>query len=145
GTAAPDRHHTSRRTEDLDPDLLPVRAGRSAHTGDSETVSETQQPETMRDEDEVSLLDLLIVLAKHKTLVLGLPAAAALISAVVSLLLPNYYTGITKILPPQQTQSTSAVLAQLGNLAGLTGRPAAAGLKNPNDLYVGMLKSLSVA
>ena len=99
----------------------------------------------MRDEDEVSLLDLLIVLAKHKTLVLGLPAAAALISAVVSLLLPNYYTGITKILPPQQTQSTSAVLAQLGNLAGLAGGPAAAGLKNPNDLYVGMLKSRTVA
>ncbi|TMH98249.1 MAG: lipopolysaccharide biosynthesis protein, partial [Betaproteobacteria bacterium] len=99
----------------------------------------------MRDEDEVSLLDLLIVLAKHKTLVLGLPAAAAVISTVVSLLLPNYYTGITKILPPQQTQSTSAVLAQLGNLAGLAGGPAAAGLKNPNDLYVGMLKSRSVA
>ena len=108
-------------------------------------MSEAQQPETMRDEDEVSLLDLLIVLAKHKTLVLGLPAAAAVISAVVSLLLPNYYTGITKILPPQQTQSTSAVLAQLGNLAGLAGGPAVAGLKNPNDLYVGMLKSRTVA
>jgi len=108
-------------------------------------VSEAQPPETTRDEDEVSLLDLLIVLAKHKTLVLGLPAAAAVISAVVSLLLPNYYTGITKILPPQQTQSTSAVLAQLGNLAGLAGGPAAAGLKNPNDLYVGMLKSRTVA
>ena len=109
-------------------------------------MSEAHQPEeTTRDEDEVSLLDLLIVLAKHKTLVLGLPAAAAVISAVVSLLLPNYYTGITKILPPQQTQSTSAVLAQLGNLAGLAGGPAAAGLKNPNDLYVGMLKSRTVA
>src|SRR5213076_3323390 len=48
-------------------------------------------------------------------------------------------------LPPQQTQSTSAVLAQLGNLAGLAGGPAAAGLKNPNDLYVGMLKSRAVA
>ena len=66
-------------------------------------MSEAQPPEeTTRDEDEVSLLDLLIVLAKHKTLVLGLPAAAAVISAVVALLLPNYYTGITKILPPQQ-------------------------------------------
>ena len=96
-------------------------------------------------EEEVSLLDLLIVLAKHKVLVLGLPAAAALISAVASLLLPNYYTGITKILPPQQTQSTSAVLAQLGSVAGLAGGAAAAGLKNPNDLYVGMLKSRTVA
>jgi uncharacterized protein involved in exopolysaccharide biosynthesis len=98
-----------------------------------------------RVDDEISLLDLAIVLAKHKKLVLGLPAAAAVIAAVVSLLLPNYYTGTTKILPPQQTQSTSAVLAQLGSLAGLAGGAVSAGLKNPNDLYVGMLKSRTVA
>jgi len=98
-----------------------------------------QQPE----QDEVSLLDLLIVLAKHKTLVLGLPAAAAVVSVIVSLLLPNIYTGTTKVLPPQQSQSTSAVLAQLGSLAGLAGG-AVSGVKNPNDLYVGMLKSRTV-
>jgi uncharacterized protein involved in exopolysaccharide biosynthesis len=97
------------------------------------------------DEDETSLLDLLIVLAKHKFLVLGLPAAAAAISLVVSLLLPNYYTATTKILPPQQTQATSSVLAQLGSLAGLAGVAGAPSLKNPNDLYVGMLKSRTVA
>src|SRR6266568_2888494 len=95
-------------------------------------------------DQEVSLLDLLIVLAKHKVLVLGLPAAAAVVSIAISLLLPNIYTGTTKVLPPQQTQSTSAVLAQLGSLAGLAGG-AVPGLKNPNDLYVGMLKSRTVA
>ncbi len=95
-------------------------------------------------DQEVSLLDLLIVVAKHKVLVLGLPAAAAAVSITISLLLPNIYTGTTKILPPQQTQSTSAVLAQLGGLAGLAGG-AVPGLKNPNDLYVGMLKSRTVA
>ncbi len=95
-------------------------------------------------DQEVSLLDLLIVLAKHKRLVLGLPAAAAVVSIIVSLMLPNIYTGTTKVLPPQQTQSTSAVLAQLGSLAGLAGG-AIPGLKNPNDLYVGMLKSRTVA
>jgi tyrosine-protein kinase Etk/Wzc len=97
------------------------------------------------DDDQINVLDLLIVLAKHKALVLGLPAAAAAISAAVSLLLADYYTGVTKILPPQQTQATSSVLAQLGNLAGLAGSAAASGLKNPNDLYVGMLKSRTVA
>jgi tyrosine-protein kinase Etk/Wzc len=109
-------------------------------------MSEPQKSaEGAREDDEVSFLDLLIVLAKHKVLVLGLPAAVAVISAGISFLLPDYYTGITKILPPQQTQSTSAVLAQLGSLAGLTGGAAAAGIKNPNDLYVGMLKSRTVA
>jgi tyrosine-protein kinase Etk/Wzc len=100
-----------------------------------------QQPE----DGEIGALDLLIVLAKRKKLVLGLPAVVGVISAAVSMLLPHYYTGITKILPPQQTQSTSAVLAQLGSLAGLAGGGAAGGIKNPNDLYVGMLKSRTVA
>ncbi len=109
-------------------------------------MSELQKSaEAAHDDEQVSLLEHLIVLAKHKALVLGLPAAAAAISAAVALLLPSYYTGVTKILPPQQTQATSSVLAQLGNLAGLAGAAAASGLKNPNDLYVGMLKSRTVA
>jgi len=97
-----------------------------------------------REEEEASLLELLIVLAKHKTLIFGFPAAAAVVSIFGSLLLPNIYTAATKVLPPQQTQSTSAVLAQLGSLASLAGG-AVSGIKNPNDLYVGMLKSRTVA
>lgn len=107
-------------------------------------MSEEARPDEPAD-DDISLLDLAIVLAKHKRIVVGLPAAAAVVSLVVTLLLPNIYTGTTKILPPQQTQSTSAVLAQLGTLAGLAGGAVSAGLKNPNDLYVGMLKSRTVA
>jgi len=95
-------------------------------------------------EDEISLLDLLIVLAKHKKLILGLPFLAALLAAGYSLLLPNIYTGTTKILPPQQNQSSAAaMLAQLGGLAGAAG--GALGIKNPNDLYIGMLKSRTLA
>jgi len=95
-------------------------------------------------DDEISLLDLLIVLAKHKKLVLGLPFVAAVLAAGISFLMPNIYTGITKILPPQQNQSgAAAMLAQLGGLGGLVG--GVAGLKSPNDLYIGMLKSRTVA
>jgi len=97
---------------------------------------------TESDEDEISLLDLLIVLAKHKMLVLGLPFVVGLLAAGYSLLLPNIYTATTRILPPQQSQSgASAMLAQLGGLAGLAG----GAVKSPNDLYVGMLKSRTVA
>ena len=92
------------------------------------------------DDDEISLLDMLIVLAKHKLLILGLPFAVAVIAAGYSLTLPNIFTANTKILPPQQSQSTaSAMLAQLGNLGGL------AGGKNSNDLYIAMLSSRAVA
>jgi len=100
------------------------------------------------EDDEISLLDLLIVLAKHKKLILGLPLGAAIIAGIVTLLMPNIYTGITKILPPQQNQSAAAAMlsqlgGQLGGLSGLAG--GALGIKNPNDLYVGMLKSRTVA
>jgi len=99
-------------------------------------------------EDEISLLDLLIVLAKHKKLILGLPLGAAVVAAGISLLMPNIYTGTTKILPPQQNQSAAAAMlsqlgGQLGGLGGLAG--GALGIKNPNDLYIGMLKSRTVA
>src|SRR2546425_2311802 len=99
--------------------------------------------------DEISLLDLLIVLAKHKRVVLGVPLVAAIAAATISFLLPNTYTGTTKILPPQQSASTaSALLNQLGGgLGGIIGAAggSALGIRNPNDLYVGMLKSRTVA
>lgn len=102
------------------------------------------EPDASAEESEISLLDLGIVLAKRKKLVLGLPAVAAVVSVAVALQLPDIYTGSTKVLPPQQGQSSaSALLSQLGGLGGIAG--GMAGIKNPNDMYVGMLKSRTVA
>ena len=112
---------------------------------DHEPRDPSHDPRTTDHEDEISLLDLLIVLAKHKKLILGLSFVVAVLAAGISLLLPNIYTGTTKIMPPQQNQlAGAAMLAQLGGgLGGLAG--GVAGLKNPSDLYVGMLKSRTVA
>src|SRR6266704_3629372 len=100
------------------------------------------------DGDEISLLDLLIVLAKHKRIVLGVPLVVAVAVAIISLLLPNIYTGTTRILPPQQSASAAAALLNqlggaFGGLAGAAG--GALGIRNPAELYVGMLKSRTVA
>jgi uncharacterized protein involved in exopolysaccharide biosynthesis len=101
-------------------------------------------PAQTQDDDEINLLDLLIVLAKHKTMILGLPFAAAVLAAGFSLTMPNIYTATARILPPQQQQSSAAaMLGQLGALAG--GAGAALGIKNPNDLFVSMLKSRTVS
>ena len=93
-----------------------------------------------------SVMDALIILAKHKRKLVGfLPATIAIIAAAISLAMPGIFRAGTKLLPPQQAQSaTSAILSQLGGLAAgaASGMP---GLKNPNDLYVGMLKSRTVA
>lgn len=97
--------------------------------------------EDMQDDSpELSLLDLALVLARHKDLVFKLTAAAAIVAAAVSFALPNIYTGTTKVLPPQQSSSAAAaMLSQLGGLGGI------GGIKNPADTYIGMLKSRTVA
>ena len=105
-------------------------------------------PPQSQTEDEINLLDLLIVIAKNKKMILSVTFVAALLSVGISLLLPNVYTGITKILPPQSSQSSSVntvMLAQLGGLSAAAGAAGAAlGLKDPNGLYLAMLKSRTI-
>jgi uncharacterized protein involved in exopolysaccharide biosynthesis len=97
-------------------------------------------------EDEISLLDLLIILAERKRVMLQVTAVFATLAIVVSLLLPKSYTATATLLTPQQNSSTSASLAaQLGSpgsIAALSGGSLA--LKNPNDMFVGMMMSRTV-
>lgn len=102
------------------------------------------KPDEQSQYEGISIIAILIVLAKRKKLVFGLPLAAACIAAAVTMLLPNIYSASATLLPPQQAQSSAgALLSQLGGAASLAGNLA--GLKNPNDLYVGMLRSRTVA
>jgi tyrosine-protein kinase Etk/Wzc len=107
-------------------------------TGTINRPAPNSAPNSAPIDDEISLFDLAITLAKHKKLILGAPLVAAIIAAIFSLLSPNIYTADTQILPPQQQSSASAMLSQLGALGGMAG---AAGIKNPNDTYIAMLKS----
>jgi uncharacterized protein involved in exopolysaccharide biosynthesis len=96
------------------------------------------------DHEGTDLIEILTVLAKHKKLLIKLPLAAAILSAAISVALPDVYRATATLLPPQQSQSSAAaLLSQLGSFAGAAS--SAAGIKNPNDLYVGMLKSRTVA
>jgi len=105
-------------------------------------MSESQRaPETGPVEQEGGLLDLLIVLAKHKSLIFGLPLAAAIAGAIYAVTLPNIYTATTKLLPPQPGSGTADMMQNLG----LLGSFYSGAIRNPNDTFVGMLKSRSVA
>ncbi len=94
-------------------------------------------------DDEISLIDLAITLAKHKKLILGVPLITGVLVAFLTFFIPNSYTATTQIMPPQQQSGASALLGQLGALSGLAG--ASAGIKNPSDTYVAMLKSRTVS
>ena len=97
-----------------------------------------------RREEEVDLLDLLIILLKRKKLILRITLGVAVLTAIISLILPAIYKAETKILAPQQGSSgmTSQFLSQLGGAAGLLG--VALPTKTPNELYIDMLKSRTV-
>ena len=101
------------------------------------------------DSYEVTLIDLLTQLAYRKWLIAKGTGIAVLAGVILSLVLPVRYTATTKIMPPQQTQSTASMLmmnqlsgAGGGSLAALAGGGL---LKNPNDIYVGLLNSRPVA
>lgn len=99
--------------------------------------------EEIRDGDEINLLDYLIVLAKRKKLILGITFGAAIITAIISLIMPPIYKAETKMLPPQQSSSMATqFLSQLGGAAGLVG--GTIGIKTTNELYIGLLKSRPV-
>ncbi|HXM80326.1 MAG TPA: Wzz/FepE/Etk N-terminal domain-containing protein [Burkholderiales bacterium] len=105
--------------------------------------SASEAPISQQEADEISLIDIALVLAENLRILILVPVVAGLAALGISFLIPPTYTATSRILPPGQQQSTSAVLAaQLGSLAGLVG--SAAGIKNPADQYVALLKSRSI-
>lgn len=94
--------------------------------------------------DEVGLPELIAAFSQRKKLLIALPVASAALAAAISFALPTMYKATTVLMPPQQSQSSAAgLLSQLGGMAGMAA--GIGGLKNPNDLYVGMLKSRTIA
>jgi tyrosine-protein kinase Etk/Wzc len=102
--------------------------------------------QTAKRREEISLLELLVVIFERKRSIIWITALCSVVALIVSLILPRRYTATVTLLPPQQNSSVSAALSSqlssLGGVAALAG--GSLGLKNPNDLYVGMLKSRTV-
>jgi len=111
---------------------------------------ETLQMETSLDQwqttrsREMGVGDLLCLLLRGKRMIAIFCLAGALVSTAVAFLLPVMFTASAMIMPPQQQQSSLTALAgQLAPLAALSSKDL--GLKNPADLYVGLLSSRSIA
>ncbi len=106
----------------------------------------TGREQRASEDEEISLLDLLIVVAERKRIVLRMTFGFAILALVISLLLPVRYTATVTLLPPQEGSSMGAALAsQLGNLGGMAALAGGSlGIKNPNDRYVAMMQSRTV-
>jgi tyrosine-protein kinase Etk/Wzc len=92
------------------------------------------------------MLAVLTAILRWKQFIASTTTAVTCVTAICLLLVPNTYTAEATILPPQQQQSSLAALASgaLGGLAS-SGLTSQLGLKNPADLYLGMVKSRTVA
>jgi uncharacterized protein involved in exopolysaccharide biosynthesis len=110
-------------------------------TAASETTDSAPAPA-----DELNLLDLMIVLAKRRRFIGLFTLAAAILTTIVVLLIPNKYTAEAVVLPPTQNSSlSSALLGQLGGsstLASMAG--SSLGIKNSADMYVALFRSRTV-
>lgn len=88
-------------------------------------------------------IDVALVVARHRWLLLLLPLSAGLVALGIAFLMQPVYTARAVIMSPQQSQSASALALQsLGALAGVAG--AAAGIKSPADQYVALMQSRTV-
>ena len=115
------------------------------------TLHREAAPEERRPAPVLSFFGALTQLARGRRLVLLATGIAFVIGIVVSLLLPVSYTATTKIMTPQQTQPSAALLMSQLAINPTAGNPLAAAtggglsLRNPNELYLGLLASRPIA
>jgi tyrosine-protein kinase Etk/Wzc len=99
--------------------------------------------------DEISLPELTRIVSRRKRVILRNVIVAAAVSVPLVLLLPVKYKAESVILTPQPGQPSLASMAQLSGTgaAAVPGLSLLSGfaLRNPADLYMGMLKSRTIA
>lgn len=96
--------------------------------------------DTARVQEDLSLLELLVFLARYKKFIIALSLGAMVLALVWSVVRPDEYRASAKLLPSQES-STS--LLPLASELGLGGSLFAVG-KAPSGFYVGVLKSNAV-
>jgi tyrosine-protein kinase Etk/Wzc len=91
----------------------------------------------------LDVLTLLLPLVRFKYAIVIGTVFGFLCAMTIALLTKSEYTGVAVIMPPQQGQSSAALIGQLGGLASISGLGGGA-LHDPNDLYIALLQSESV-
>lgn len=99
-----------------------------------------------RSAEDVSLLELLTPLVRRWKLLLGIPIAAGLLAALISLILPSVYTAQTTLTPvsPSVGGLGGSALSSLAGLAGQLGMATAGSGTVSPDFVADVLKSREV-
>lgn len=113
----------------------------------SEAALQTKMVGVSTPAQEVSLLDVLIILSRRRRFIGWFTAGAAVLTTIIVFLVPNKYTATSVILPPSQnTSMSSALMGQLAGSSSILASLASGGLgiKNPGDMYVSLFRSRTV-
>jgi uncharacterized protein involved in exopolysaccharide biosynthesis len=94
----------------------------------------------LADDDEISLLDLALVLVKRKKLIFWMTFGLAVLVAIYSLVTPKIYRAETRLLPPKSAEVGASALLDMAT----GGAASALAGKTPGDLYVGIAKGRTV-
>jgi len=103
-------------------------------------IAQTGIPERMGER-----LDTARLIVRHRRTMLLVSACAAVVAMAIAFLIPPTYTATARLLPPQQNQSLAALFMGGGaNSALASVAQKDLGLKNPADIYIGLLNSRSI-
>ena len=92
----------------------------------------------------VSLPALIAVLRRGRKTIAWAALAGLVLAAVFAWVLPNTYTATTSFVPPGSNVGPSSAVAMMGQLSAL-GAGSLLGGKSQGDLYIGVLKSRTIA
>ncbi len=99
---------------------------------------------TAPENDTLSLATLLRTLQLGRRTILWSGLGAMVLALILAFALPTTYTAKASFVPPGSNMNSSAA-ALMGQLAGLGGASSILGGKSQGDLYVGILKSHTIA
>ena len=116
----------------------------------STPVVEAPSPAESREwKDEIYFSELLSACRRRKGFIIRVVLVTVAVASVIALIIPVKYAAQAVILTPQQAQSSLVSMAQMagvtsGGLSGLS-LLSGFGLRNPSDLYIGILQSRTIA
>ena len=105
--------------------------------------SQAASPSLSHEDGEIGLLDIGVVVAENLRLLIVGPLVAGLIALGISFIFTPTFTARTAFLMPQQQSAATAMLSHLGAVSGLAA--SAAGLRNPSDQFVALVRSVTVS
>ena len=97
------------------------------------------------EEDSIDLIGLVQTLRRGKKTILRATFGVFAIVTAVAFLLPFRYTSSVSFIPPSSNGNSSMASALAGQLSAFGAGDLLGGIKNPGDLYAGILKSRSIA